>query len=128
MVKKVSPSSRNNNRKNPPGTNNFFLEAFQNLGGEVIDSAIHDVIEGIPRTAFDQLTGRQGELKPNQTLSLNKLTREERGKEGKKESLRFQQEFLNLRRQEKLIRPRQEETQLQIKAILGFIEQVFGAI
>jgi len=122
VVRKTMASQSNNKKRGPAKLSNF-LEALRNLGEGVVDSAVHDVAEGVAQTAADQLTGRKtGELKPNQTLDLEKATQEE---SGEKLPQAFQGEFLDLRRQEKLVYSQAEqETKLQIAAILDELKKL----
>lgn len=103
-----------------------FLEALRDLGGGVADSVAHDVVGGIAQEAFDQITGnRRGDLRPNQTINFQELRKKE---EQLKYSRNFQNEFLDLRRQEKLVWTRQEQqTKLQISAILQELKKLAEA-
>lgn len=113
--------NKKRNKKRPISSDNF-LEALRDLGSGVIDSAIHDVVEGTAESAVDQIRGRKSEkasgtLSPNETINLGKIAPRE---EEIKERLRrqFTQEHADLRRQEKLLFTRREqEVKLQIKAI-----------
>lgn len=120
MDKKMGVNKKRN-KKRPISSDNF-LEALRDLGSDVIDSTIHDVVEGTAESAVDQIRGRKpekasGTLSPNETIDLGKITSRE---EETRERLRrqFTQEHADLRRQEKLLFTRQEqEVKLQIKAI-----------
>jgi len=100
-------------KKKPVLTDNF-LEKLRELGSGVGDSVIEDVIEGIPSTAIDQLTGRKrsGTLKPNETLSLEEAQEQEQSRR------RLSREFFRVRQEERLVFKQEEQkTRLQIKAI-----------
>jgi len=100
-------------KKKPVLTDNF-LEKLRELGSDVGDSVIEDVIEGIPSTAIDQLTGRKrsGTLKPNETLSLEEAQEQEQSRR------RLSREFFRVRQEERLVFKQEEQkTRLQIKAI-----------
>lgn len=113
-------------RKRAPGSDSF-LEALRDLGGGVVDSVVHDVVGGTAEEAFDQITGKKsGELKPNQSLRIDELARAEEIRE--KKAWDFQQDFLDIRKQEKLIWTRKErETQMQIAAILEELKKLAQA-
>jgi len=105
---------KNRSKKKKPVLTDNFLEKLRELGSDLGDVAVQDVIEGLPSNAFDQLTGRQksGDLKPNQPLNLEE--RQER------EQFRYQlnREFFNLRQEERLVFKQEEQkTKLQIQAI-----------
>lgn len=120
------PSDSRRNKKRPLASNNF-LEALRDLGSGVTDSAVRDVAKGIPRTTFNQLVGKPaGEVKPNQPLELDKLAREKReAQRRERQAWGFQQEFLSLRRQEKIIWTEQEQkTKLQIEATLEELKKL----
>ena len=116
-------TSQPNNKKRKSVNPKNFLEALRNLSEGVADSAVHDVAEGVAKTAVDQLTGRKaGELKPNQALDIEKATQED---SREKLAQVFQREFLDIRRQEKLVYSReQQETKLQIAAILDELKKL----
>lgn len=100
-------------KKKPVLTDNF-LEKLRELGSGVGDSVIEDVIEGIPSTAVDQITGRKrsGTLKPNETLSLEEAQEQEQSRR------RLSREFFRVRQEERLVFKQEEQkTRLQIKAI-----------
>lgn len=101
-----------------------FLEALRDLGSGVVDSVTHDVVGGIAQEAFDQITGNNsGDLQPNQTINFQELRKKEEQQE--KNSWNLQHEFLDLRRQEKLVWTRQEQqTKLQISAILQELKKL----
>lgn len=91
-----------------------FIEALRDLSGGISKTIVKDVVKGIPEAALNQLAGktRSGELKPGQAINL------EEKNEQVVQVKKFQQEFLDIRRQEKLIYTRTEqEGKLQIKAL-----------
>ncbi|MGB9707034.1 MAG: DUF5660 family protein [Microgenomates group bacterium] len=104
-----------------------FLEALRDLGGGVIDSMAHDVVEGITQEAFNQITSRKtGELKPGQTLDVGQLAKTEEKLE--KQTKKFTQEFLDIRQQERLVWVREkQDTRLQIAAILEELKKLASA-
>lgn len=104
-----------------------FLETLRELGSGIVDSAVHDMGGGLAKEAFDQVTGKKsGELKPNQSLDFDKLDYESERKE--KPARQFQQEFLNIRYQERMLWKRAEqETKLQIEAILQELKQIVSS-
>lgn len=100
-----NPKNNHNKKKSPKGDS--FLEALRDLGGGVVDSMA-------------------GELKPNQPLNLNQLTRVEEKQE--RQARQFQQEFLDIRQQERLVWTRKEQdTKLQIAAILEELKKLASA-
>jgi hypothetical protein len=110
---KISP----NNDKRRVANSDSFLEALRDLGGGFVDSAA-GLPGGIAQEAFNQLTGnKRGELKPNQALDLDQIRSKENQIEN--QAIGFQQDYLDIRKQEKLIWTRQQqETELQIKALI----------
>jgi len=116
------PNQKRNKRRVVASDN--FIEALRNLGGDIGDSAFEDLFKGIPEKAVDQLTGRtSGELKPNQALDMKQFSQEKEKRENL--SRGFQEEFLDLRHQERLVWTKAEqETKLQIKAILEELKQL----
>jgi hypothetical protein len=115
--KKMDPKKK---RKTRPIRSDSFLEALRDLGSGFVDSATHDLAEGLAESAAGQIIGQPkrnfGNLAPNEALDLTKI----RSQEAPKESVRqpLVQEFADLRRQEKMIFTRKEqEVKLQIKAI-----------
>lgn len=101
-------------KKKRPVLSDNFLEKLRELGSDVGDSVIEDVIEGLPSTAIDQLTGRKrsGTLKPNETLSLEEAQEQEQSRR------RLSREFFRVRQEERLVFKQEEQkTRLQIKAI-----------
>ena len=123
---KIANKPKNNQGKRLP-SNDSFLEALRDLGMGVGDSVVNDVLKGIPQEALNQVTGKKsGELKPNQTLNLNQLAKAEEKFERQTEG--FTQEFLDIRRQERLIwRQEEEKTKLQIAAILEELKKLASA-
>lgn len=113
-MKKMAYNPKNNHKKKLPKTDSF-LEALRDLG------------TGIPQEAFNQITGRKsGELKPNQTLNLDQLTKIEERQE--KQTRQFLQEFLDIRHQERLVWTKKEEdTRLQIAAVLEELKKLASA-
>ena len=100
-------------KKRPVLTDNF-LEKLRELGSDAGDLVVEDVIEGIPSTAVDQITGRKrsGTLKPNETLSLEKTQEQEQFRR------QLSREFFRVRQEERLVFKQEEQrTRLQIKAI-----------
>jgi len=100
-------------KKKPVLTDNF-LEKLRELGSGVSDSVIEDVIEGMPSTAVDQITGRKrsGTLKPNEALNLKETQEQEQYRR------RLSREFFRVRQEERLVFKQEEQkTRLQIKAI-----------
>lgn len=120
------PSDSKRKRKKSLSSNNF-LEALRDLGSGMVDSMAHDVVGGVAEEAVDQLTGRKsGELKPNQLLDLEKVGKIK--EKGERQVWGFQQEFLSLRRQERLIWNRkEEETKLQITSILEELKKIVNS-
>jgi len=121
MVK--GPVIQKGNQKKRLPSNDSFLEAIRNLGGRVVDSAIQDVVKGIPQEAINQLSGRKsGELKAGEQLDLKELA----AREEKEISPRvFIQDFLDIRRQERIIWKQEEEkVRLQIAAILEELKKL----
>jgi len=122
-VKKSMTSNQKRDKKKLANSNNF-LEALRDLGGGIADSTIHELGEGVAKSAVDQLTGRprSGVLKPDQTLRIEEIAQEERRE---RKAFDFQREFLDLGREEKLIWSRAEqETKLQIAAILEELKKL----
>lgn len=106
--------------------NNNFLEALRDLGSGFADSAVKDLGGGLAKDAFGQLTGRQnsGDLKPNQDFDLTKA-RETQQRKVESQSREFYQDYLDIRRQEKLVYSRvEQETKLQIAAILEELKKI----
>jgi len=100
-------------RKKPVLTDNF-LEKLRELGSDVGDSVVEDVIEGIPSAAVDQITGRKrsGTLKPNEALNLQETQEQEQFRR------QLGREFFRVRQEERLVFKQEEQkTRLQIKAI-----------
>lgn len=89
------------------------LEKLRELGGDFGDSISQDLIEGIPKTAKDQISGnRSGNLKPNETISLEEIKEQERFRQ------QLNREFFRVRQEERLVFKQEEQkTRLQIKAI-----------
>jgi hypothetical protein len=114
--KRMDPKKK---RKVKPIRSDSFLEALRDLGGGVVDSATHDLAEGMAESAAGQIMDRPkktGRLAPNEAIDLNKIRSQETRRERKR--FQFTQEFADLRRQEKMIFTRKEQqTKLQIKAI-----------
>ena len=126
MDKKMASNLKKKKRK-VVGANNF-LEALRNLGSGMAEAMVEDVAKGIPQAALNQIIGRgkSGELKPDQELNVKQLSQE--AEEKKRETRHFQQEFLDLRRQERLIWARAEqETKLQISAILEELKKLIAS-
>lgn len=91
-----------------------FLEKLRELGDDLGDSVVHDLIEGVPDTAFNQFTGKNksGNLKPNETLSLEEIQEREKFHQD------LNREFFRIRQEERLVFKQEEQkTQLQIRAI-----------
>lgn len=111
MINKTKTSPRND-RKNRVANSDSFLEALRDLGG------------GIAQEALSQITGNKtGELKPNQPLNLDQIKTKENQNEN--QNVSFQQDFLDIRKQEKLIWTRkQQETELQIKALIAELKKL----
>ncbi len=102
MVGKSKTSSNNLPKKGP--FTDSFLETLRNFGPGIAQEAKNQV--------FSQKTG---ELKPEQILDLQK----ERQRWG------IYQDYLDIRRQEKIIwTKKQQETELQIKAILAELQKL----
>lgn len=122
MINKTKISTRND-RKNRVANSDSFLEALRDLGGDFVDSTVN-IPGGIAQEAFNQITGNQtGELKPNQPLNLNQIKSKENQTENQNAS--FQQDFLDIRKQEKLIwTRRQQETELQVKALITELKKL----
>jgi len=116
MINKTKTSTRSD-RKNRVTNSDSFLEALRDLGGDFVDSAVN-VPGGIAQEAFNQITrNKTGELKPNQSLNLDQIKTKENQIENQNAS--FQQDYLDIRKQEKLIWTRkQQETELQVKALI----------
>lgn len=115
--------------KRRPFKPNNFLEALRDLGSDVVDTAVDDVVGGFAETAFNQIVGQKksGELKPNQAVDLKKPTQNssEFYQEKKEQFQQFQQEFLDIRHQERLIFKRTEqETKLQIAAVIEELKKL----
>lgn len=108
MIRKMGSGSKTNvaNIRKQTANTDGFLEALRNLGGTVSDSL-----------------GKVGELKPNQSLNLNELKQGQEYRE--KQRWQFQQDFLDIRKQEKLIWTRAEqETKLQITALIQELKKI----
>lgn len=91
-----------------------FIEKLRELGSGMGDSLTQDIVEGLPSTAIDQLTGRKksGTLKPNETLSLEKSQEQERRKR------QLNRELFRVHQEERLVfKQTEQKTQLQIQAI-----------
>jgi len=118
-------SQKSNQKKRLPSTDSF-LEALRNLGAGVVDSAANDVVKGIPQEALNQITGKKsGELKPGEELNFKKLTTE---KKTEAFPTSFTQDFLDIRRQERIIWKQEEEkVRLQIAAILEELKKLASA-
>lgn len=100
MIRKMvsGPKSNIGNIRKQVANTDGFLEALRNLGTVAPDSL-----------------GKAGELKPNEAINLNEL----------KPIRQFQQDFLNIRKQEKLIWTRAEqETKLQISALIQELKKI----
>lgn len=108
MTTKTKTNSRSGGNKHFANTDSF-LEALTELG---------HIPGEIAQEALDQITGtKTGELKPNQPINLDQIKEKQEQKEN--EFRGFNQDFLDIRRQEKLIwTRRQQETELQIKALI----------
>lgn len=116
MDKRTTSNSRGQQRRAP--NSDRFLEALRDLGSNVVDSAAHDAVGGLAKSP--------SEFKPNQPLDLAELRKQEEKRE--KKFFGFQQDYLNLRHQEKLIWTKQEqETKLQINAVLGELKKLAQA-
>jgi len=122
---KGSVLQKGNQKKRIP-TNDSFLEALRNLSGGVIDSAIQDVVRGIPQEAANQIREKKsGELKAGEELDFKKLTTEEKAEAF---PTSFTQDFLDIRRQERIIWKQEEEkVRLQIAAILEELKKLAAA-
>lgn len=122
MVKNYSNNKSGARNSRHPATSDGFLEALRDLGSGFVDSVAHDVVGGVAQQAYNQITGKNGgELKPNQTIDFQEL----RQREEEQKSRNFRQDFLDLRRQEKLIWSQQEQqTKLQISAILQELKKL----
>lgn len=109
-----SKTNTNIHNKKRLTNSDSFLEALRDLGSGITDSIARDVIQGVPEEAFKQISGRKsGELKPNKPLFLSE-TRES-----------FSQDFLDIRRQERLIwSQKEQQTKLQIAAILEELKKL----
>lgn len=118
MKKAMDSNQKRTNRKRI--NNQKFLEALRGLGDGVVDSAANDVVKGVAESALNQVTGRKtGELKPDQAVDLKEIGQEER------KASDFQREFFELQRQEKTIFTRgEQETRLQIAAVLEELKQL----
>lgn len=125
-MKKMAHNPKNNRPKKLPA-NDSFLEALRDLGEGVVDSIANDVVGGTIQETLNQITGRKsGELKPGQTLKLDQLPKTEEKPES--QTKQFTQEFLDIRRQEKIIwRKQEEDTRLQIAAILEELKRLASA-
>jgi hypothetical protein len=124
MVK--GPVSQKINQKKKLASTDSFLEALRNLGGGIFDSAVNDIVKGIPREAINQFIDKKsGELKPGEELDFKKLTNEERIEIP---PASFYQDFLDIRRQERIIwRQEEEKVRLQIAAILEELKKLASA-
>lgn len=122
MASKTNNTRNDRNRKRPVNTDGF-LEALRELGGDVADSMVR-LPGNIAQEAFSQINGnKSGDLKPNQTLELNQIKNSSEQKEV--QTAAFQQEFLDIRRQEKIIwTKKQQETELQIKALISELKKL----
>jgi len=114
-----------NQKKKLPSTDSF-LEALRNLGGGVVDSAVNDLVKGIPQEAVSQIMGKKsGELKAGEELDFKKLASE---KKIETFPASFSQDFLDIRRQERIIwRQEEEKVHLQIAAILEELKKLAAA-
>ena len=100
-------------KKKPVLTDNF-LEKLRELGGDLGDSMAHDLIEGIPSNALDQLTRRKrsGDLKPNETLNLEETQEQEQYRR------QLNREFFRIRQEERLVfKQKEQKARLEIQAI-----------
>ena len=118
-------SQKSNQKKRLPSTDSF-LEALRNLGAGVFDSAVDDIVKGIPQEAINQFIGKKsGELKAGEELEFKKLTTEEKVEIF---PTSFYQDFLDIRRQERIIwRQEEEKVRLQIAAILEELKKLASA-
>jgi len=116
---------KSNQKKRLPSTDSF-LEALRNLGGGLVDSAANDVVKGIRREAVNQITSKKsGELKTGEELDFKKITAEEKAEIPPSS---FTQDFLDIRRQERIIWKQEEEkVRLQIAAILEELKKLASA-
>lgn len=106
--------------------NNNFLEALRDLGGGLVDSTV-DLGGGLIKDAFDQVSGRQtgGELQPDQALDLQKARSETQTEDLNRQSREFYQDYLDIRKEERLIYSRvEQETKLQVAAVLEELKKL----
>jgi len=115
---KMARNQKGNQKKLP--ANDSFLEALRNLGGEVVNSMNQDIFKKIPQEAINQIVGKKsGELKAGEELDFKKI-----------ETLptSFSQDFLDIRRQERIVwRQEEEKVRLQITAILEELKKLAAA-
>lgn len=116
-------SDTKSNKKKAIRTDSF-LETLRELGSGVASAAAKDMVGGVAQEAVNQIFKRKsGDLKPNQALNIAEIQQAREQKE--KQYRGFRQDFLDIRRQEKLVWSRQDqETKLQIKAILEELKKV----
>lgn len=123
MIRKMIPDPKSSFRtiRRKALSSDSFLEALRDLGGGVADSLVHDVAGGIAQEGVNQLTGQsKGELKPNQPVNLEELKKTQ-----EKQTFSIQQEYLNIRQQEKLVFSQTEqEIKLQIKVVLEELKKL----
>jgi hypothetical protein len=118
----MNPNKKQNKKSRGRINSEGFFEALRGLGNDVVDSAIHDFAEGVTKSVVDQVSGKpeevSGNLTPNESVNLGKITSIREKKVKKELRYQFNQEFVDLQRQEKILFTRHEqEVKLQIKSI-----------
>jgi hypothetical protein len=91
-----------------------FIEKFRDFGSNASQSVTQDVVEGIPRTALDQITQRKrrGTLQPNETLNLKRPQEQERI------PYQYRRELNRIKQEERFVfKQSEQKIKLQIKAI-----------
>lgn len=121
----MTSNSKKNKRQN--AYNNNFLEALRGLGDGFVDSTVNDLGGGLVKDAFGQITGQKssGELKPDQSFDLQKAKNEARKEKADHTSREFYQDYLDLRKQERLVYSHvEQDTKLQIAAVLEELKKL----
>lgn len=98
-----------------------FIENLKDLGGEIVRSAVEDVIKGTIEEAADQITGlkakkvvEDGVLKPDQPLNFEKYITQKKETVGEEERLAFEK----FKTQERIVwSEEQRKISFQIKTI-----------
>lgn len=109
--------SKGKNKSFAKQTGDSFLEALRDLGGQVGDSLLNDVVVGDLETAVEQITGTNlKEIKPNEVVDFGKM--ETQPKEDKEDLVQLRNFLPDIVKQENQVFIRAEiEVKQQIQAI-----------